>query len=206
MARLAGFLVLLLVVVGPVGLVLVPGAIVVPGDPVATHEALVAAPGLFRVGLGAEAAVVLIEVALTALLWSLLRPVSEPLAAVATLARAVMTGLQGVGLLIGVAVALGAPSAELVDVAFTLRQATVLTWQLPFGLHLVLLGVLIARSSFLPRGFSVPVGIAGVAYVTHTVVMLLWPEGAGLAEAFVGIAALLGEVPFFLWMLARNPS
>lgn len=206
LARLAGVLVLLLVFIGPVAMVIVPGEIVVPGDPVGTHEALSASPGLFRVGLTAEAAVVAIEVVLTAVLWVLLRPVSAWLAATAALARAVMTALQGVGLLFGIALALGAPTATpaLVDAATTLRTATILAWQVPFGLHLLALGALVYRAGFLPRWLGPLVAFAGLAYIQHTAVMVLWPEAAGAAQATVAIAALVGELPLFLWMLVRG--
>ncbi len=199
LARLAGALVLLLVFVGPVALVVVP-------DQIASRADLLASPGLFSVGLVAEALVVAIEVVLTMALWVLLRPVSGWLAATAAMARGGMTALQAVGLVVGIALALGAATATpaQVEAAMRLRAAIILTWQIPFGLHLLALGALVFRAGFLPRGFGPLVALAGLAYIQHTAVMVLWPEAASAAEGLVAISALLGEVPLFLWMLVRG--
>lgn len=206
LARLAGALVLALVVVGPIAMVLVPGQLVVPGDPAATRAALLDAPGLQGLGLAAEAAVVAIEIALTAILYVLFRPTGPALSATAALARTTMLVLQGVGLLLGVGLFLGAAGAtpEQVGLLVDLRHATILTWQVPFGLHLLLLAVLVWRDRGLPRLLAPGLALAGLGYLQHTVLMLAFPDAAPVAEGLVAGAALLGELPLFVWMLVRG--
>src|SRR4051794_39438282 len=98
-ARMAGLLYLIPMFCGPFSMMYVPSAIIVPGDASATASRLLASESLFRLGMLSDAAIILSEVALTALLYVLLRPAGRALALTATFARLAMTVLQGVNLL-----------------------------------------------------------------------------------------------------------
>ena len=206
LARLAGILTLGLVFIGPIGLVVVPAAVHIPGDPAATQAAIEASPGLFRLGLAAEAAVVAIEVGLTATLWQLFRPVSAWTSASAALARGVMTTMQATGLAVGVTVLLSSATLppELTQAGMDLRHAIVLTWQVVFALHCALLGVLAWRATFLPKVLGALMIVAGVGYLQATVGEVFLPEWAGVTGAIVGVTAIGGELPLFLWLLVRG--
>ncbi len=53
-ARLAGFLYLLVGITAPIGLLYVPGRLIVPGDATATADRLRASGWLLRIGIGSE--------------------------------------------------------------------------------------------------------------------------------------------------------
>ena len=74
-ARIAGVLFLVSLVVGGFGEAYVPSRIVVPGDASATAHNLLASDLLFRLGFLAYLAEAVCDVALTLLLYVLLRPV-----------------------------------------------------------------------------------------------------------------------------------
>src|SRR5215204_973550 len=98
-ARVAGFLILIILVVGPFNLIYVPSTLIVPGDAPATADDIRASESLFRLGIVSQSVVFLTEIVLTVLLYVLLRPVSRTLSLVAAFARLAMAVIQGINLL-----------------------------------------------------------------------------------------------------------
>lgn len=215
-ARLAGLLYLVPMFCGPFSMMYVPSTIVVPGDATATAANLVASEGLFRLGMLSDSAIVVAEVVLTAMLYVLLRPAGRTLALAATFARLGMTVLQAVNLLpqlaalqlVGGAAYLAAFDVgqrhALALLSLHVHDVGVHVWEIFFGLHCLLLGVLIFRSGFFPRTFGVLMGIAAFGYALNGLGNLVAPGSAPVFAAIVGIAALVGEVPFVLWLLIKG--
>jgi hypothetical protein len=98
-ARLAGLLVLILVVLGPFSLIYVPSTLIVAEGATATADNIRACEGLFRIGIVGDSLIFLIEIVVTALLYVLFRPVSRTLSLVAAFARLAMAIVQGINLL-----------------------------------------------------------------------------------------------------------
>jgi hypothetical protein len=76
--------------------------------------------------------------------------------------------------------------------------------QIFFGFSLLLLGWLVFRAGFVPRIFGVLLAVAAAGYLADSVGHLLW---SGYDDAFgwlVGVTAVVGEVPFFLWLLIKG--
>lgn len=215
-ARLAGLLYLVPMLCGPFSMMYVPATIVVPGDATATAANLVASEGLLRLGMLSDAAIVVSEVALTAVLYFLLRPAGRTLALAATFARLAMTVLQAVNLLphlaalqlVGGAGYLAAIDAgqrhALALLALHVHDVGVHVWEILFGLHCLLLGVLVFRSGCFPRAFGVLLGLAAFGYALNGLGNLATPDHAPSFAAIVGVAALVGEVPFVLWLLIKG--
>jgi Domain of unknown function (DUF4386) len=215
-ARTAGLLYLIPLLCGPFSMMFVPSAIVVPGDAAATAAKLLASESLFRMGMLSDAAIFISEVGLTAVLYILLRPAGRTLALAATFARMAMVVLQGVNLLPHLA-ALQLLSGGAYRTAFgtTELQALALlmldfhaqgvfVWEIFFGLHCALLGVLLFRSGYFPRALGVLMALAAVGYLANGLGNLVLPRGASFFAVLVGICALVGEVPFVLWLLFRR--
>jgi hypothetical protein len=97
-ARVVGVLYLLIFFVGPFAFFMGRVGVVVPGDPAATVENLMASQSLFRLGIVAETVIVLVEIVVSALLYVLFRSVSKPLSLAAALARFAQSILQAVNL------------------------------------------------------------------------------------------------------------
>jgi hypothetical protein len=204
MARLAGALYLVLMVCGPFGMMYVPSVIVVPGDAAETASRLVASEGLFRLGILSDTVVFLTEVGLTAILYALLAPAGRTLALAAAFARLSMTVLQGANLLPHLVALRLAEEPGMPLLMFEVHELGVHIWEIFFALHCLLLGVLVWRSGTFPRGLGVGLGVAAVGYGLNGFGNLLVPSGEALYAAIVGLTALVGEVPFALWLLLRS--
>ena len=76
-ARIAGLWYLLLVVTAPIGLVYVPGKIIVPGNAAATIENLRASTSLLRIGIASELFHQIIGIFLVLALYRLFKAVNE---------------------------------------------------------------------------------------------------------------------------------
>ncbi len=83
LARITGALILIMAVFAPFGMMYVPSTLIVPGDAAATASNIMASEGLFRLGIASDSVVFLIEIALTVLLYVLLKPVNKNLALLA---------------------------------------------------------------------------------------------------------------------------
>ena len=212
-ARVAGQLYLIPMLVAPFSMMYVPSRIVVAGDAAATTANLLASEALYRLGVASDAGVMLAELALTAVLYFLLKPAGRGLALTATFARLGMTVLQAANLLPAVAALElahtngpfdAAQSQALALFSLRLHEHGVLVWQILFGFHCALIGVLVFRSGFFPRFMGVLLGIAAFGYTLNGFGDLLAPAHAATFAAIVGLTAVAGEVPFVFWLLIKG--
>ena len=204
-ARLSGLLYLVPMFLGPFSMMYVPSMIMVSGDSAATTVNLLASESLFRLGMVSDAVIVLSELALTALLYFLLRPAGRTLALTATFARLGMTVLQAANLIPQLAaITFVSTSPELAFQALRVHDLGVHVWEILFALHCMLVGVLVFRSGFLPRAFGVLMVIASFGYGLNGLGNLVAPGSASLFASIVGLTAVLGEVPFVLWLLFKG--
>jgi Domain of unknown function (DUF4386) len=71
---------------------------------------------------------------------------------------------------------------------------------IPFGLHCVLTGYLILRSTFIPRIFGMLMVLAGLGYL-----IFLWPPlGDRLFFPYIVVPGVLGEGSLTLWLLTMG--
>jgi hypothetical protein len=71
-----------------------------------------------------------------------------------------------------------------------------------FGIHLVMVGYLIYRSSYIPKIIGILLAVDGLAWLTGCLQPFLYPD-ANLGFLFV---AYLGELVFMLWLLIAGWS
>lgn len=214
-ARLAGLLYLMIVVLGLSAELVIRGTLVVPGDPAATAQNVLAQPLLFRLGLAADAVMALCDVALAVLLYVLLRPVGPVLSLMAMVFRLVQTAILGANLLnpsqalllLEKGPALGGfDMAQLGTLAQLSLDAHGLGYDLGllfFGISCLCLGVLLIRARYFPRALGPLVAAAGAVYLAGSALRLLAPA---LSDAFAPAYALplLAELSFCLWLLLRG--
>lgn len=215
-ARVVGALYVVLFVLGPFAYLLGKAAALVPGDPAATAQNLLALGGQIRTGLAIEAAIFLIEVVLAAILYTMFRPVHHALSLASAFARLGEAVVQAANLLPGVLLlyALTEPAyreafapAQLQALAHLFLSANefmILAWGLFFGLHLVLLGALVYGSGFLPRWLGVLLMLAGPGYLIQSFGTLLWPAASAMLSNVVVLMAVPGELAFALWLLIKG--
>lgn len=215
-ARLAGLLVLVLVVISPFSLIYIPSTLIVPGDATTTANNVMASDGLFRLGIISDAAIFLIEIVVTALLYVLLRPVSRTLSLAAAFARLAMAVIQGINLLpyfIALLLLSGAGYLTvfepdqlnaLVLLSLNAHENAVYIWQAFFGLSLFVLGYLIFESGYFPRILGVLMVVGALGYLIDSFGNILFPSYGEIFGLVVAVTAIIGELPFFVWLLVKG--
>src|SRR5215211_9042052 len=187
-ARVAGFLVILLVLLGPFSQLYVPSTLIVPGDATATADNIRASGWLLRLGIVSDSLIFLIEIVVTVLLYVLLRPVSRTLSLVAAFARLAMAIIQGINLLPYFTALLLLSGAGYLTV-FEPDQSDALAllflnahqygdyiWQVFFGLHLFVLGYLIFKSGYFRRILGLLMVLGSLGYLLDSYGNILFPN------------------------------
>jgi hypothetical protein len=213
-ARIAGILTLLMAVVAPFSMMYVPSTLVVPGDATATANNIVASEGLLRLGIAGNVVVLFIEIVLVVMLYVLLKPVSKTFSLVAAFARLAMTTVQGINLfnhllalqLLGGAAYLNAfEPGQLHALALLFMNAfesVTLIWGLFFAFHLVMLGVLVYRSGYIPRVLGILLLVAALCYLLQDFGMILLPRYDDVWST-IGLVSMV-ELAFPLWLVIKG--
>lgn len=209
--RLAGLLYLIPMFFGPFSMMVVPSAIMAPGDAAATTSRLVSNESLFRLGMLSDAVIFLTEVALSAVLYAMLKPAGRTLALAATFARLAMAVVQAVNLFPELAAlevihrtAFSAADTEaLVLSMLDLHAAGAHVWEAFFGLHCLLAGVLVYRSGAFPRVLGPLLIVAALGYALDGLGSLVSSRAENIFGTVVTVTALVGEIPFVLWLVCH---
>ena len=219
-ARIAGFLYLLIILVGPLRLIYIPSTLFVSGNAAATATNIAAHELLFRLGIVSDlvAATLLLFVVLA--LYRLLKGVDPDLAAVMVILGALMVVpiyfMNTVNDAAALLLVRGGDSLSVFDkpqrdalamLFLDLHHAGELANEVFWGLWLLPFGVLVFRSGFLPRILGVWLIIATVPYLALSVTGILLPQ---FEDTVFNIAQpiMLGEVAIMLWLLimgAKEP-
>lgn len=212
-ARFAGVCYLITIGAGIFALFFVGNALIVRDDPAATASNILASESLFRLGFAADLIAGAAYVAVTAILYVLLRPVSRTLSLIAAF-------FSLVGIAIG-AVNLVNYAAPLVFLGGTQYLATFTPDQLQalaltflklqgrglniglifFGFYCSLIGLLIFKSTFFPRILGVLMALAGASYLINGFAIILAPAFAAHLIPYIFAPILVGEVSLCLWLI-----
>jgi hypothetical protein len=210
LARIAGFLYLLVVPLGIFGSLYVPSRLIVSGDAAATAKNLMASESLFRLGIVSDLLAPLVLIFVVLFLYKLLKPVDKT-----------MAGLMVIFLLLGVPIALLSKvyqfsalqllsGADYLNV-FTTEQLQALALHflrlhdrggtiaaIFWGLWLFPMGYLVFKSGFFPRLLGILLMISCFGYLINSFGTFLgYTVNTGLFGA-------VGEVLFILWLLIRG--
>lgn len=214
-ARAAGVLYLIIIVLGLFGELVVRSSLIAPGDAATTASNILASTGLFRTGFVADSIMVLCDVALAALLFVLLRPVNRVLAIVALLFRLAQAAVLALNLLnyhAAMLVLTGAAGPAAFDEAQVASLASLFLdlhshgydlGLILFGVHCLVLGYLITKSSFLPRTLGYLGGAAGVVYLVGSYVRFVVPTMVETV-APIYLVAIVAELSLCGWLLIKG--
>jgi hypothetical protein len=216
-ARIAGAVYLSMALTAPFSLIYVPRTLIVPGNPAATADRVLASEALFRAGIVASLAGSIIFVLLAIALMRLLGGVGKALAAL-------MVGLVLVSVAIGFVnelnsiaaltlfrgadflAAFDEPQREALGMLFLrLHAQGNFVNEMLWGLWLLPFGVLVIRSRFLPRILGVLLIVNCFAYVVTSLTWLLVPGYGGAVFRAVQ-PALLGELWIALWLVLKGAN
>lgn len=212
-ARIAGVLYLLCIAAGFFAELSVRAKLIVWGDPAETASRILASPTLFRMGFFADLTAMAFGVVIAVILYELLKPVSRGLA----LLDLVMAVLSNIISICG-AVFLFAPlkilgggghfaafaPAQLQALAMGSLQLYELSYSLNlifFGFDCLIAGYLMFRSGYFPKVLGVLLPIAGLCYITNSVVNFM-PDGFGAGLfPWVLMPSLVAETSLALWLV-----
>ena len=216
LARAEGVVYLIIIILGIFVELFVRGRVVVGGDAAATAANLMAMRSLWRVGIVAELLMVICTVCSALFLYLLLRPVSRHLALLATFFGLVgLTVEAGYSMyLVEALFPLQSPAALQAFTAEQVQAMASLTLKAHgngfgialflFGPAFLLRGYLVARSGYFPRAVGLLYQLAGLAYLTNSLVLILAPHLAGRVFAIVAGPGFIGEATFCLWLLVKG--
>ncbi len=185
--------------------------LLVGGDAAATAANIAQNENIFRIAFACLFVVMIADVFISWAFYYLLQPVSAPLSMLSSLFRLTYTIAQ-IGVLLNFAKALQITSAPEFFAApgalaylFTAAHQGEFTLTLIFfGVHLVLLGYLIIRASYLPALVGFLVGVAGLGYIVDGFASVVFDGYGPLGDIalYVVIApALIGEGALMVWLL-----
>lgn len=212
-ARVAGFLYLLLALSAPIGLLYVPGKLIVSGNATATADNIRAFEGLLRIGIASELFHQAVGVFLVFALYRLFKPVNESHARLlVALGSLVSVPIVFVNVLNSFAALILAKGADYLTV-FSRPQLDALAYvfvrlhsqgitvaSIFWGLWLFPFGLLVIRSGFIPRVLGYLLMVAGTAYVVTAFVTLVVPQYRPLISPFA-LPLEAAELPIIFWLV-----
>ena len=213
-ARAAGGLYLAIAICGGFSIGYVPMQIVA-ADGATSSANLLANRGLFQLGVLADSAVILFELAITAILYQMFRSVGPKMAMAALISRAGMITVMGINLLLWVmpyillTQATGWDTAQLhamVQFCFEAHAMGVFVWQLFFGVHLLALGWLILKSDVVPHLLGKGLFVGAFGYLIQGIAKLTFVDVAAINYTFIALLVIvsISEISFGLWLLIRG--
>lgn len=186
--------------------------LVVTDDASATAANIAESNTLFRFGLLAILAIFLIDIVVAWAIHIVFRSSHHDLSLVAAWSRLVYTVFLGVAAIFFFqALAfydvpdIAEPNSHAL-VGLELFNATWLIGLAAFGLHLIILGTLVARSTETPRWLGLAMIAAGTAYIVDTTAYTVLADYADHADTLlviVSVPSIIAEGWFGLWLLTR---
>ena len=215
-ARLGGALYLVIILFGAFSEGFVTNKLLVAGDAAASARHILAAPGLWQVGVAANVLVVGCAVPLLGIEYLLLRPVSRSLALLSLLFNGVSLAVEAVSkvflLLVmptlanaGYRHAFGAAQVSaLANMALKSHELAFNLALLFFGVTCLLNGYLIVKSGYLPKAVGLLLQVAGASYLLACWAALFVPALAEVLLPGILLLPLIGESSFCLWLLIKG--
>jgi len=213
--RTAGFLYLAMAISAPIGLLYVPGNLVVKGDAVATADLIRSSEWLFSLGIASELFHQAIAVFLVLALYRLFKPVDENQAKLLVMLGALVSvPIMFLNVLNEVAVLILLSEADflsvfhkdqLVSLAYLfvrLHEQGINIASIFWGLWLFPFGILVIKSGFIPRILGYLLYAAAAGYVVAAFTSLLLPDYAGTVGE-IALVFEMGELPVVFWFLYR---
>jgi hypothetical protein len=219
-ARAAGRLYFLLALTAPIGLLYVPGRLIVSGDAAATADRVAASPSILRLGIASELFHQTVGIFLVLALYRLFREVSEKQAVLMVVLSLLPVPIVFGGVNAEIAALFLTSGADylkafdkpqldaLIYMALRLHGRGITVASIFWGLWLFPFGVCVMRSGFIPRFIGVLLMVAGCGYVVDSFTALAVPAYKDAVDK-VTMITNFAELPVIFWLLiwgAREPA
>ena len=214
-ARIGGVLYLIIIVIGFCSEFFVRDKLVVSGDVTATANNIMASESLWRITIAGELILLVCSIALTLILYVLLRPVNKTLALLAVFFNIVEFPLEAASKLCLFAALFLSGNADylkafephqlhaLVKISLKLHDYGFGIDLVFFGFACLVYGYLLFRSGYFPRTLGVLMAITGLSYLTNSFTLILAPAYAGTISIIL-VLALIGELSLCLWLMVKG--
>jgi hypothetical protein len=214
-ARAAGFFWLMTILTGMFAF-LTGGRLIVAGDAATTATNIMANESLYRLSFAANIVATACYLAVTLLIYVLLKPVNRNISLLGAFFSLTGCAVGAVSCLayfaplnfLGGAKYLSVFSVEqLQALALTFGTLSLQVNDMGlvfFGLHVLTVGYLIRRSTFLPRILGALLIVTGVCYLTNSFANFLSLPFKAYLLPFVAAGGLLGEGSVTVWLLVKG--
>ena len=211
-AIVAGFGLLIMVILAPFAYFFVLQSLIVPGDAAATANNIIASQGLFRISICSFLIVVILDVVVAWALYVLLKPVNKSLSLLAGWFRLVYATIFGITLnnlfnvlqLLSGADYLTVFETNQLHVQVMLSlNAFIYGWDLGlviFGLHLLILGYLVFKSGYIPKIFGILLMVASFGYLIDGFGKILLHN----YNVTIAMFTFIGELLIIFWLLIKG--
>jgi hypothetical protein len=200
--RIAGFFWLMTFITG--SLALFGNRIIVANNATATAANILANESAYRLGIVTNLIAGLFYLAATVFVYDMLKPVHRNVsltAAFFSLAGCAISGFSAALQFAPLVILKASQSAELALLFVRLNRQTFYVVHVFFGLHCLLVGWLILKSTFLPRFVGALMLFAGLGWLTMSLSGLLAPQFGNSLYPFILMPGMIGEATLCLWLL-----
>ena len=214
-ARIAGGLWLLCIVAG-IGGFIAGSRLIIANDAAATAANILGNESLFRFGFVADLISGLSYLGVTVFIYYVLKSVSRSLSLLAAffgLAGVAIGGVAWVSHLAPLVLLHGdqylsafttSQLQAMALIALKLQMQVFSIGMVFFGIQCILIGCLVARSTFLPRVLGVLLSVGGLSYVIVSFTNFLLPLLGARLTPFIMPVALIGEGSLTVWLLVKG--
>ena len=215
-AQVAGILYLVIFVTAFFSEGAVRGALIDFSDPAATAANLVDNAFLVRLSVVSDATAFIADAVVSVLLYLILAPASKPLAMAAAALRLIAHPAIAVMNLVPYIGGLLVLDGTVDMTAFTPDQTQALSMSFlqlhhygyylagaMFGVHCILLGVLLVRSVDFPNVIGYVMMVAAAGYLIEAVGNFLAPQHEEVYAMIVLVPAVIGEFSVAIWLLLK---
>ena len=218
-AKIAGAGYLLIFISGIFANFFVIEGLVVPGDAVTTTNNIVNNLSQFRIGILSFIIMVVFDVLLAWALYLLFRPVNQSISLLAAWLRLVNATIFAMALFNLFNVLQMISGAQYLAVIEPVQmQAQVMlfinafnnTWLIGlifFGIHLIFLGYLIIKSTYVPTILGILLIVASLGYLIDSFANFLLPNYSEYKDIFlliVAVPGIIGELSLTFWLLIKG--
>lgn len=213
-ARFAGILYLLIAIISPIAIMYIPSQLISNSSITETIKNIMGNQFLFRLGIGIETIICLLEIVLSVILYKLFKEINETLSTIALVSRLSMTIIQAINALasltvIGILTSSAMNGTDVNSVIFGLlkyKELGVMIWQIFFGLHLIILGYLVYKSNYVARFFGILLSVASLGYLADSYFTIFQLDSIffSIIGSFLLVISTLGEVAITFRFLLKK--
>lgn len=215
-ARIGGFLYLLIILFGLIAQIFVRDNLVDYNNATVTAKNIMASEFWYRFGFVCELLMLVCDIGVTTILFILLKETNKHLSLLSTLFRLASIIILSVTALSHYAALLFLEESTFLEVFTTnqLNSFALLTIKfhgtgynislLFFGFHLIILGFLIYKAEIFPKFLGLLLLIGGICYIINSFTWFLFPALVSVIYPAILVPCAIGEWIFCFWLLIKG--